>query len=592
MVISWIFYHLLIMVICYFFLSFTDHVSYECYDSKADLWSFGVILYEMMTGRTPFRASNHIALLKRIQATSFIFFPDEKQRSRRFSVGTSAVPTPLSSPRSLQIQHPWSANTSVAFQNQEAIDIPSGPAYTYNHIPESFPDRLAKGMVMSRGTDHDLRELTRLLLKKNPKQRIAPKEFFQHPALQFNSTSSCTVDKNVHGKADMFKGVRQRPMTIHVDAVKWNQFPSSASPLGHPSSATTQASSSTTMSFPPRALMTSNAWSVSPSQTPIEEPVAPLMNSPLESRDRANSNPIPIRRQPVLPRSIVNYPASGTERTLSRESSSQTPKTVEDGFPFAMEDDLMDNNQMSRHNSIETVDKSTNQLSFSNCRPSSRDSIDRHHSSPIIILPSSTPLAPSPTFLRRPSTLASSPSNIRRTESTSSSAIRPSSPVSHTPSHPSPAQHTSIQRVSSIRASDKDNEGIPSARSRRRHPSLSSTPTTLMTFEDETFLLHPSSLPFAITRCDTGSSPHHHHQLQQQQQERVRSATLPFVGGSLESWTGGMSTVVEQWVRGRVASVVSSGVSAVLDPLWPQVKDGNGEKSENRDLEDDGFVVV
>jgi hypothetical protein len=53
-----------------------------------------------------------------------------------------------------------------------------------------------------------------------------------------------------------------------------------------------------------------------------------------------------------------------------------------------------------------------------------------------------------------------------------------------------------------------------------------------------------------------------------------------------------MSTVVEQWVRGRVASVVSSGVSAVLDPLWPQVKDGNGEKSENRDMEDDGFVVV
>ena len=40
---------------------------YEKYDAKADLWSVGTVLYEMITSKPPFRASNHVELLRRIE---------------------------------------------------------------------------------------------------------------------------------------------------------------------------------------------------------------------------------------------------------------------------------------------------------------------------------------------------------------------------------------------------------------------------------------------------------------------------------------------------------------------------------------------
>lgn len=49
---------------------------HEKYNAKADLWSVGAVFYEMVTGRPPFRANNHIELLQHIEmGNDVIKFP-------------------------------------------------------------------------------------------------------------------------------------------------------------------------------------------------------------------------------------------------------------------------------------------------------------------------------------------------------------------------------------------------------------------------------------------------------------------------------------------------------------------------------------
>lgn len=55
---------------------------YEKYDAKADLWSVGTVLYEMIVGKPPFRAANHVELLRRIEkAEDKIKFPEDSPAS-------------------------------------------------------------------------------------------------------------------------------------------------------------------------------------------------------------------------------------------------------------------------------------------------------------------------------------------------------------------------------------------------------------------------------------------------------------------------------------------------------------------------------
>ena len=48
-------------------------MKFKRYDTKADLWSLGVMFYQMMTGKTPFQARNHTELMENIEKNEIIF---------------------------------------------------------------------------------------------------------------------------------------------------------------------------------------------------------------------------------------------------------------------------------------------------------------------------------------------------------------------------------------------------------------------------------------------------------------------------------------------------------------------------------------
>ncbi|KAF9997453.1 Serine/threonine-protein kinase, partial [Modicella reniformis] len=103
---------------------------YEKYDAKADLWSVGTVLYEMSAGKPPFRAQNHVELLKKIErAQDTITFPGEPGAEDR--TGSSSSPSHHSS---MQISE-------------------------------------------------DIKDLIRQLLKRNPVERISFEEFFMNPVV-------------------------------------------------------------------------------------------------------------------------------------------------------------------------------------------------------------------------------------------------------------------------------------------------------------------------------------------------------------------------------------------------------------------------
>ncbi|RIA96937.1 kinase-like domain-containing protein [Glomus cerebriforme] len=116
---------------------------YEKYDAKADLWSVGAVLYEMSIGKPPFRAQNHVELLKKIETRGDrIKFPNES---------TGIIQTGYS-----QLDSAKSSTNNKASSN-------NGGAYP----------------VVS----DDLKDLIRHLLKRNPVERISFEEFFMHPCV-------------------------------------------------------------------------------------------------------------------------------------------------------------------------------------------------------------------------------------------------------------------------------------------------------------------------------------------------------------------------------------------------------------------------
>jgi len=67
-------------------------LGYKKYDNKADLWSVGAVLHEMVVGKPPFRANNHVELLKKIEnAHDKIRFPESLVLSSEMKVAIRSL---------------------------------------------------------------------------------------------------------------------------------------------------------------------------------------------------------------------------------------------------------------------------------------------------------------------------------------------------------------------------------------------------------------------------------------------------------------------------------------------------------------------
>ncbi|KIY72243.1 kinase-like protein [Cylindrobasidium torrendii FP15055 ss-10] len=164
-------------------------LGYHKYDAKADLWSVGAVLYEMSVGKPPFRANNHIELLKKIETSKGIKFPDEDPTStaaKSGGGGSSDLPVPSDVKkliRSLLKQRPVERASYEEFFSSQALAKSKFPRPRDPSPPETPMDESRPNWPGRPPTPPHHREIPPEVL--DPTAMIPPSKFnFRRPSNQ------------------------------------------------------------------------------------------------------------------------------------------------------------------------------------------------------------------------------------------------------------------------------------------------------------------------------------------------------------------------------------------------------------------------
>ena len=248
---------------------------YEKYDAKADLWSVGAVLFEMSVGKPPFRAQNHVDLLRKIErGEDKIKFPDEKRQEP----GDTKVPTKVAD---------------------------------------------------------DLKALIRRLLKRHPAERMSFEDFFREAEIVSRSGSAARLPKSSSSSSSLpARPAREDAARSASPAIETSA--AGASHVRRPSPTAYQPAFVAVPPVPiPRAsppvVATANRASPSsnvaattpppPSSSPSPQPQVP----PLVSRFAPPDDPPPFARRtsanPSAPSPPLGYTGSGPARRASSYTS-------------------------------------------------------------------------------------------------------------------------------------------------------------------------------------------------------------------------------------------------------------------------------